>query len=85
MAFTDRSRAMRVSGDTVLPEFLGQPFYALPEMNAMSPIEQLSAFLLILDRLAGSHGTRTLASPTYAGVVRDQDRQRMARLHAFLH
>ena len=99
-----------------LPEFLGQPFYALPEMmrvkrllkradkgivftgpasceagvqmvamNAMSPIERLSAFLLILDRLAGSHRTRTLASPTYAGVVRDQDRQRMDRLHAFLH
>lgn len=57
----------------------------LQAMDQMSPLERLTSFLIILDRLAGSRRIRQLASPTYAGVIRPQDRKRMDKLYAYLH
>jgi AraC-like DNA-binding protein len=57
----------------------------MQSMQKMNPLERLTTFVLILDRLAGCRKVRTLASPTFAGMVRSQDRHRLDKLHAYIH
>ncbi len=57
----------------------------LQAMQDMSSLERLTTFLMILDRLSCCRKVTTLASPTFAGVIKPQDRRRMDKLHSFIH
>ncbi|MAX25905.1 MAG: hypothetical protein CMJ19_15505 [Phycisphaeraceae bacterium] len=54
-------------------------------MEQMPPMQRLTTFLNLLDRLAGCRKVRELASPTFTQVSRPQDRSRMEKLYAFIH
>lgn len=57
----------------------------LEDMQEMNPLERLTAFLLVLDRLSGCRKVKTLASPTFASSIKPQDRHRMDKLYAHIH
>lgn len=73
-------RGLKFSGPTALS--VGK---TMEQMDKANPLERLMMFLLCLDRLAGCRKIQTLASPTFAGVIKPQDRRRMDKLHAYIH
>ena len=74
------NRGLKFSGPTAVA--VGKQLLA---MQPMSPLERLTTFLLILDRLAACRKVTTLASPTFASTIKPHDRRRMDKLHSFIH